>query len=190
MIVTAKDVASVATAILLLASLCAAVSTIAFDSHRARHLAVHPRLCAEGSCTVVVTPTLVALGESKFTVGYDRYTACGSVRAPCTTKEDYDAVTTSLSGSQRDALTWSVLLAVAALVAALASRFATNRILYADGKRSVVLLQSSSEPIECCVCLSRAETHVALRCGHKFHQSCVVEWIEKTPTCPSCRHAV
>ena len=44
---------------------------------------------------------------------------------------------------------------------------------------------------ECCVCLEAQEVGdraTKLPCGHLFHTECVVQWLRKHGTCPSCRY--
>ena len=56
---------------------------------------------------------------------------------------------------------------------------ATEEDLAKDGNR------------ECCVCLEAQEVGdraTKLPCGHLFHTECVVQWLRKHGTCPSCRY--
>lgn len=49
---------------------------------------------------------------------------------------------------------------------------------------------------ECAICLeefrfrSEAEEVVRMPCGHFFHESCVVRWLEKSHLCPLCRYSM
>ena len=56
---------------------------------------------------------------------------------------------------------------------------ATEEDLAKDGNR------------ECCVCLEAqavGDRATKLPCGHLFHTECVVQWLRKHGTCPSCRY--
>jgi len=41
----------------------------------------------------------------------------------------------------------------------------------------------------CTICEERlVPTEIsALKCGHTFHLQCIYDWLERSPTCPSCR---
>eukprot|EP01064_Diplonema_japonicum_P016249 TRINITY_DN2424_c2_g1_i1.p1 TRINITY_DN2424_c2_g1~~TRINITY_DN2424_c2_g1_i1.p1 ORF type:complete len:182 (+),score=59.42 TRINITY_DN2424_c2_g1_i1:80-547(+) len=43
----------------------------------------------------------------------------------------------------------------------------------------------------CTVCLEDASTSshtwTQLACGHQIHQNCLVQWAQRTPSCPLCR---
>ncbi|KAM4041620.1 uncharacterized protein ACNLHF_012597 [Anomaloglossus baeobatrachus] len=42
----------------------------------------------------------------------------------------------------------------------------------------------------CVICLTEfhlGEQITELRCNHKFHQTCILTWLQSTPTCPLCR---
>lgn len=44
--------------------------------------------------------------------------------------------------------------------------------------------------VECIVCYEDyaiGQRICVLKCGHKFHQHCAVEWLTENPTCPLCR---
>ena len=41
---------------------------------------------------------------------------------------------------------------------------------------------------ECCICLDKtAQSWSALPCGHTFHHSCILTWINYRDSCPICR---
>eukprot|EP01059_Diplonema_ambulator_P012476 TRINITY_DN2280_c0_g1_i1.p1 TRINITY_DN2280_c0_g1~~TRINITY_DN2280_c0_g1_i1.p1 ORF type:complete len:157 (+),score=21.70 TRINITY_DN2280_c0_g1_i1:61-531(+) len=47
----------------------------------------------------------------------------------------------------------------------------------------------------CTVCLEDAACSTngvwtQLSCGHQMHQTCLVQWAERTPSCPLCRKAI
>lgn len=43
----------------------------------------------------------------------------------------------------------------------------------------------------CSICFEECLTKLAiLDCGHVFHRSCMIEWIEKEKRCPLCRKVV
>lgn len=45
--------------------------------------------------------------------------------------------------------------------------------------------------VHCPVCLDCCDADdpawVALECGHILHQLCCLQWLERSPVCPSCR---
>nr|CAD7568477.1 unnamed protein product [Timema californicum] len=49
----------------------------------------------------------------------------------------------------------------------------------------------SSSDDKCPVCLkihSLGEVVKVLPCNHSFHSACILPWLEKTNSCPLCRH--
>ncbi|KDO26592.1 hypothetical protein SPRG_07996 [Saprolegnia parasitica CBS 223.65] len=41
---------------------------------------------------------------------------------------------------------------------------------------------------DCCICLCAGDgSHVALRCGHVFHEACICVWYSTRLNCPVCR---
>jgi hypothetical protein len=43
----------------------------------------------------------------------------------------------------------------------------------------------------CAICLNELDESVlSLKCKHKFHEDCVLEWRKKSQTCPLCRNDV
>lgn len=44
--------------------------------------------------------------------------------------------------------------------------------------------------LERCRSLAAQNDLVITKCGHKFSRAKLKEWIEKNPTCPTCRHAI
>ena len=42
------------------------------------------------------------------------------------------------------------------------------------------------ESIECSICLQN-KTDLKLPCTHCFHEKCLEEWFDSSPTCPLCR---
>ena len=43
----------------------------------------------------------------------------------------------------------------------------------------------------CAICLSDMDSEKkTLRCGHQFHESCILEWLSRSSTCPHCRRNV
>lgn len=42
---------------------------------------------------------------------------------------------------------------------------------------------------ECSICLGATEgaNTLALKCGHVFHDECIIEWLSREPVCPLCR---
>jgi hypothetical protein len=44
---------------------------------------------------------------------------------------------------------------------------------------------------ECSICLSQmGDNATALHCNHSFHHSCILQWLQHNPTCPTCRSNV
>lgn len=39
----------------------------------------------------------------------------------------------------------------------------------------------------CAICFESGSTDVELKCNHKFHASCLQNWLPKHGTCPTCR---
>jgi hypothetical protein len=45
----------------------------------------------------------------------------------------------------------------------------------------------------CPVCMEEfkeGDTILGMSCGHAYHESCLVPWLNKTDTCPVCRQVV
>lgn len=41
---------------------------------------------------------------------------------------------------------------------------------------------------ECSICYTEYRGNaIVLRCGHKFHRSCIYKWFRRSETCPYCR---
>ena len=38
----------------------------------------------------------------------------------------------------------------------------------------------------CSICMEKVE-NIPLKCGHAFHDECVLEWFKINNTCPNCR---
>ena len=45
---------------------------------------------------------------------------------------------------------------------------------------------------DCSVCMTSLDgaTCIKLRCGHAFHEQCIVRWMERRNTCPMCRDVI
>jgi len=54
----------------------------------------------------------------------------------------------------------------------------------------VVLNNLQTEECSICMDLDNSKTWIILPCGHKFHNSCIVQWLNTHQTCPICRHNV
>jgi len=50
--------------------------------------------------------------------------------------------------------------------------------------------QSLNEECSICMDLENNNTWIKLSCGHKFHSSCITQWLNTHQTCPICRHNV
>ena len=44
--------------------------------------------------------------------------------------------------------------------------------------------------VECAICMAPAGKARRLLCGHVFHKKCLVRWLGRSPTCPTCRASV
>ena len=42
----------------------------------------------------------------------------------------------------------------------------------------------------CSICLEEVSHHHELKCKHKFHSRCIVNWLIRTNTCPTCRRII
>lgn len=64
----------------------------------------------------------------------------------------------------------------------------TAKAVIAALKTSII---KEGEGGQCAVCLKpyeAGETVKQLPCKHTFHSTCIVPWLEKTNSCPMCRH--
>lgn len=51
----------------------------------------------------------------------------------------------------------------------------------------------SNDNIDCCICLDKLEENhksIALECSHRFHMSCISNWLKKELNCPLCRKII
>lgn len=51
----------------------------------------------------------------------------------------------------------------------------------------------SNDNTECCICLDKFEENhksIVLECSHRFHRSCISNWLKKELNCPLCRKKV
>ena len=54
-------------------------------------------------------------------------------------------------------------------------------------------LESENSEESCSICLEnykKNDTINILKCGHKYHEKCIDEWIEKSDNCPLCRLSI
>lgn len=68
------------------------------------------------------------------------------------------------------------------------NRFEDPRIQH---RISQIQQTANPDKQECIICfddLDDKSKTIILRCGHKFHDSCIFEWLVVNPTCPMCRH--
>jgi len=42
---------------------------------------------------------------------------------------------------------------------------------------------------DCSICLESANPSVQLQCGHGYHASCIIAWIQRDYSCPFCRQS-
>lgn len=61
-----------------------------------------------------------------------------------------------------------------------------------DGHADPDLEVGSSSAAECVICLNEldGEAETTLPCSHKFHASCIREWLETNGKCPVCRRVI
>ena len=48
----------------------------------------------------------------------------------------------------------------------------------------------SNDNTDCCICLDKFEENhksIVLECSHRFHRSCISNWLKKELNCPVCR---
>ena len=48
----------------------------------------------------------------------------------------------------------------------------------------------SNDNTDCCICLDKFEENhksIVLECSHRFHRSCISNWLKKELNCPLCR---
>ncbi|KAL4690530.1 E3 ubiquitin-protein ligase RNF181 isoform X2 [Rhinopithecus roxellana] len=53
------------------------------------------------------------------------------------------------------------------------------------------VIRGSQAELKCPVCLlefEEEETAIEMPCHHLFHSSCILPWLNKTNSCPLCRH--
>jgi len=66
----------------------------------------------------------------------------------------------------------------------------TSRSFIESLERERVDASSKLLGSECPICLKKYELEdqfIQLKCGHCFHDSCLLPWLEKTCSCPMCR---
>ena len=54
----------------------------------------------------------------------------------------------------------------------------------------IILNNLQTEECSICMDLDNSKTWIILPCGHKFHNSCIVQWLNTQQTCPICRYNV
>lgn len=74
-------------------------------------------------------------------------------------------------------------------------RYLSNLSLTRRSSCQVVSGGTSTPPLsdgECTICLETIKTDngVSLPCKHSFHEDCIDDWLEVSPTCPICRQTV
>lgn len=53
-----------------------------------------------------------------------------------------------------------------------------------------LFLQTKRMEVQTCsICLENV-SNVPLKCGHVFHDKCVLEWFKTNNTCPNCRSTI
>ncbi|ELP89800.1 hypothetical protein EIN_425320 [Entamoeba invadens IP1] len=56
---------------------------------------------------------------------------------------------------------------------------------------SSTIRQCNDQDGDCSICYSRLKTKcVAFPCGHKFHHSCVISWLQHNAVCPLCKENI
>jgi hypothetical protein len=54
----------------------------------------------------------------------------------------------------------------------------------------IILNNLQTEECSICMDLDNTKAWIMLPCGHKFHNSCIVQWLNTQQNCPICRHNV
>ncbi len=54
----------------------------------------------------------------------------------------------------------------------------------------IILKNLQTEECSICMDLDNTNNWIILSCGHKFHNSCIVQWVNTQQTCPICRHNI
>lgn len=54
----------------------------------------------------------------------------------------------------------------------------------------IILNNFQTEECSICMDLNNTKALIMLPCGHKFHNSCIVQWLNTQQTCPICRHNI
>ncbi|CAF1043464.1 unnamed protein product [Brachionus calyciflorus] len=50
----------------------------------------------------------------------------------------------------------------------------------------------SDKSLDCSICLESFNYDDKLKvlpCNHKYHAECIIQWVEKNPSCPQCRRS-
>jgi hypothetical protein len=58
-------------------------------------------------------------------------------------------------------------------------------------KKNIVSIEDINKTVTCSICLEEfnSEKDISfLDCEHIYHTDCIIEWINKEPTCPLCRN--
>ena len=63
-----------------------------------------------------------------------------------------------------------------------------KRKLCVDGASADAQTDDDGDECSICSALIHPQSKVHLACGHTFHGSCAVEWLQRNRRCPLCRH--
>lgn len=78
-------------------------------------------------------------------------------------------------------------------LAALKMDWIPERTLTASDLTAEACSSTPVSHLECIICLETYREHdsqASLPCGHRFHGSCVKDWLKRRPECPVCSHSV
>ena len=74
------------------------------------------------------------------------------------------------------------------------TRGQTNRGQLTRGQLKEYLCDNiNNDNNDCCICLDKFNENdelIVLKCNHRFHTKCIINWFEKELTCPLCRKKV
>lgn len=63
----------------------------------------------------------------------------------------------------------------------------SNTDYYIDKYLNYILINTVKCDNICSICLDPTQKSYNFKCGHYFHNKCIITWIERHDTCPICR---
>tara|TARA_B110000971_G_C19558604_1_gene297700 strand:- start:97 stop:426 length:330 start_codon:yes stop_codon:yes gene_type:complete len=64
-----------------------------------------------------------------------------------------------------------------------------SRIDYINNYSNIIKFNKKFKSEECCICLDKFKKKDKIRmlkCAHKFHDKCILDWLANHDTCPKC----